>query len=152
MPGSPPPPRGPEPEAGKPSSPSAGTSGGGQAHHLIEQIARPPTVQRTDGEGIAEASETNSHVGRLPVGVVDLVDDQQRVGPRRITLAAARSSSVTPVVTSTTMSTTSASASARSACSVTFGLKGVAGPANHPPVSIHGERNPGPARPSAPCG
>ena len=52
-----------------------------------------------------------------------------------MTFAAARSSSVTPVVTSTTISTTSASARARSACSLTLASR--ASPAaSQPPVSM----------------
>ena len=57
-------------------------------------------------------------------------------GPaRRITLAAARSSSVTPVVTSTTIRITSASARARSAWSLTLASR-ASPPASQPPVSM----------------
>ena len=65
-------------------------------------------------------------------------------GPaRRMTFAAARSSSVTPVVTSTTIKTTSASASARSACVAHLGLEHVA--PGEPTTGVHDrERHAGP--------
>ena len=88
------------------------------------------------GKGSPRPSDTNSQTIASRLSPSTLLTTNRTGGPaRRITLAAARSSSVTPVVTSTTMRMTSASESARSACVLTF-ASSTSPPASHPPVSM----------------
>ena len=56
---------------------------GSKAHHLVEQVAGPAAVQGAHREGIAQAERDELPRRRLPVGVVDLVDDEahRRPGP-----------------------------------------------------------------------
>ena len=96
----------------------------------------PRPCSELTGNGSPRPSDTNSHVEASRLASSTLFTTSRAGAPeRRITLAAARSSSVTPVVTSTTMSTTSASARARSACALTFSSS-ASPPASQPPVSM----------------
>ena len=100
-----------------------------------------PWIALTE-RGSPRPSATNSQAESSRFASSTLFTTKRTGRPRRrITLAAARSSSVTPVVTSTTISTTSASASARSTCSLTLASSS-SPPASHPPVSITSKGTP----------
>ena len=120
-------------------SASSSSSGSGTGSSPTTSSSRSPVPRpcsELTGKGSPNPRATNSQAAVSRLAPSTLLTTSRTGGPaRRITLAAARSSSVTPVVTSTTMRITSASARARSACSLT--LASSASPAaSQPPVSM----------------
>ncbi len=137
---------------GMDTSPSAGVgrsspalSVAGSENSATTASSRSPVPRPCSaltGYGSPRPSDTNSHAAASRLASSTLFTTRCTGGPaRRITLAAARSSSVTPVVTSTIISTTSASARARSACSLTL-ASSVSPAASHPPVSTTSKGTP----------
>ncbi len=121
------------------SAPRSVPSGSGTGSSATTSSRRSPVprpCRELTGYGSPRPRETNSQMAKSRLAPSTLFTTSRTGGPAlRITLAAAMSSSVTPVVTSTTMRMTSASARARSAWSLTLASR-TSPAASQPPVSM----------------